>query len=65
MFVDFTSNNVQLRNNILWVASGNLINIAPDSEAGFVSDYNSLITTGAGKLASGKAQVRDARRLVL
>ena len=51
VFVDFTSNNVQLRNNILWVASGNLINVAPDSEAGFVSDYNSLITTGAGKLA--------------
>ena len=48
--VDSGSQNVQLRNNILWVQAGYDINIAPDSEVGFASDYNDLYTTGTGKI---------------
>ena len=34
------SQNIQLRNNILWVQAGYDINIAADSQTGFNSDYN-------------------------
>ncbi len=34
------SQNVDLENNILWVQAGYDINVAPDSEVGFASDWN-------------------------
>ena len=51
------SGNVQLRNNILWVQSGYDIIVPADSEVGFQSDYNALVTTGSGKL--GQWEGRD------
>jgi parallel beta-helix repeat protein len=44
------SNNVTLRNNILWVQAGYDIHVSADSQVGFNSDYNLLYTAGAGKL---------------
>ena len=40
-----------LRNNILWTDAGDAISVANDGQAGFDSDYNTLYTTGTGKLA--------------
>src|SRR5205807_2676937 len=50
-------NNVHLRNNILWTASGYDIKLSSDSEVGFQSDYNDLYTTGNGKI--GQWEGRD------
>lgn len=50
VFLSFAAQNVQLRNNILWVAAGHAINVSPDSEVGFASDYNNITTIGAGKI---------------
>ncbi|MCP4712475.1 MAG: right-handed parallel beta-helix repeat-containing protein, partial [Planctomycetes bacterium] len=38
--VQSNSNNVELRNNILWVEAGYGISVTSDSQAGFGSDYN-------------------------
>ena len=48
---------VRLRDNILWVQSGYDILVPADSEVGFQSDYNALVTTGGGKL--GQWEGRD------
>ena len=48
---------VRLRDNILWVQSGYDIFVPADSEVGFQSDYNALVTTGSGKL--GQWEGRD------
>ena len=45
-----SSVNVSLRNNILWAQGGYDVNVAPDSEVGFASDYNDLYTTAPGNL---------------
>ncbi len=50
-----------LRNNILWVEAGYAISVADDSQVGFSSDYNTLYTTGDGKLA--RWQGRDFTNL--
>ena len=47
-----TSRNLRLRNNILWVSGGYGINVSPDSQVGFQSDYNNFYVTGTGKVAS-------------
>lgn len=54
------SPNVHLKNNILWVQSGYDIIVPADSEVGFQSDYNDLVTTGTGKL--GQWEGRDFTR---
>ncbi len=48
-----SSQNISLKNNILWVqASGSYdIAVANDSESGFSSDYNDLMTSGGGQVA--------------
>ena len=48
-----SSRNISLKNNILWVqASGSYdIAVADDSESGFSSDYNDLMTSGGGQVA--------------
>ena len=51
--VQNSSSNVLLNNNILWTqATGSYdINVSSDSQSGFVSDYNDLMTTAAGQVA--------------
>ncbi|HEY7118485.1 MAG TPA: NosD domain-containing protein, partial [Tepidisphaeraceae bacterium] len=44
------SQQVEVRNNILWTESGYDLNVADDSHAGFFSDFNDLYATGSGKL---------------
>ena len=40
----------RLRNNILYVAAGYDINVTPDSQNAFSSDYNLLATSGSGQV---------------
>ncbi len=56
------SNGTRLRNNILWVDAGYNLYVTPDSQAGFNSDYNLLVTSGAGQvnLWNGTDQVSRA-----
>ena len=51
VLVQSSSQNVTLRNNILWVLAGYDLNVAADSQVGFNSDYNDLFTTVTGKVA--------------
>ena len=44
------SQNVELRNNILWTENGYDLHVATDSQVGFASDYNNFYSTGLGKL---------------
>jgi hypothetical protein len=55
------SQNVQLRNNILWTASGYDINVANDSQQGFDSNYNLLCTTGTGSIGYWQSAFADLR----
>src|SRR5262249_52542497 len=55
--IDGGTQNVSLRNNILWVDAGYDLRVAADSETGLLSDYNTLYTTGTGKL--GQWEGRD------
>jgi parallel beta-helix repeat protein len=54
--VQDSSSGVQLRNNILWVESGYDIHVDPNSEVGFVSDYNDLYATNSGQLGNWGGQ---------
>ena len=45
-----SSDNVHLRNNIIWTQAGYGIYIANDSQADFVSNFNDLYATGTGKV---------------
>ncbi len=45
------SENVQLRNNILWAGSGFALSVTADSQTGFDSDYNLFFTSFPGRLA--------------
>ncbi|MEQ1829659.1 MAG: right-handed parallel beta-helix repeat-containing protein, partial [Pirellula sp.] len=45
-----TSRQTEVRNNILWTANGYDLFVANDSTTGFFSDYNTLYTTGTGKV---------------
>ncbi len=47
---DHTS-NVELRDNILWVFAGYDISVSSDSQQGFASDYNDLMTSQSGQAA--------------
>lgn len=42
--------DARVRNSVLWALAGYAIHVAPDSQAGFGSDYNILHTTGTGKV---------------
>jgi parallel beta-helix repeat protein len=44
------SSDVAVRNNIFWAEGGYDVYVANDSQAGFVSDYNDLHASGAGKI---------------
>jgi parallel beta-helix repeat protein len=55
--IESASSNITLKNNILSFASGYGIDVANDSQNGFVSDYNTLHLTGTGKV--GRWQNRD------
>ncbi|MEL6105485.1 MAG: right-handed parallel beta-helix repeat-containing protein, partial [Planctomycetota bacterium] len=44
------SSEVEVRNNILWVESGYDIFVDNASQSGFFSDYNSLYSSGTGRL---------------
>ena len=44
------SRQTEVRNNILWTANGYDLYIANDSTNGFFSDYNTLYSTGTGKI---------------
>ena len=56
------SQNVQLRNNTLWVLDGSSpvydLSIAPDSEQGFASDFNDLYVSGLGRVANWQGVAR-------
>ncbi len=56
--IDLEGSNSQtvLSNNILWTQAGYDINVAPQSEVGFQSDYNDLYTTGTGALGLWEGQ---------
>ncbi len=54
---DATS-NVDLRDNILWVFAGYDISVAGDSEQGFASDYNDLMTSDTGQVGSWQGVAR-------
>ena len=41
--IDQGSANVQVENNILWAVTGHDLVVAPDSENGFLSDYNDMV----------------------
>ena len=45
-----SSQNVELRNNILWTENGYDLYVATDSQVGFASDYNNFYSTNLGKL---------------
>ena len=45
------STNVHLRNNIVWTNSGYGLNVANDSQVGFLSDFNDLYVEGTGNIA--------------
>ncbi|MFN7804404.1 MAG: right-handed parallel beta-helix repeat-containing protein, partial [Planctomycetaceae bacterium] len=57
VLVEGSSSNISLRNNILWVETGSNIVVASDSQMGFRSDYNTLMTSGTGTL--GRWENRD------
>ena len=46
-----SSQDLQLRNNILWASDGYDLVVAADSQRGFHSDYNDLVATPDGQLA--------------
>ncbi len=48
--VDSSASSVQIKSNILWAVTGTDITVAPDSEIGFTSDYNDLVTAGGNVL---------------
>ncbi|HEY6563658.1 MAG TPA: right-handed parallel beta-helix repeat-containing protein, partial [Pirellulaceae bacterium] len=48
----YTATNVTVRNNIFSVAAGYAMHVDPASQVGFNSDYNSLVTTGTGKIGN-------------
>ncbi|HYV35524.1 MAG TPA: right-handed parallel beta-helix repeat-containing protein, partial [Gemmataceae bacterium] len=52
------SNNVQLRNNILYIGGGTGISVSLDSQTGFASDFNDLFTTGTGQVGLWQGQAR-------
>ena len=56
------SQNVTLRNNILWVqaVAGYDLNVTADSQVGFNSDYNDLFTSGSGQVAFWQGVPRSA-----
>ena len=54
--VQDSSTGLRLENNILYVAAGYDLNVTPDSQNGFASDYNLLVTSGTGQVASGKGR---------
>ncbi|MGA2256316.1 MAG: right-handed parallel beta-helix repeat-containing protein, partial [Thermoguttaceae bacterium] len=54
--VQDSSQDVQLRNNILWAQAGYDISVASDSQVGFQSDYNLFYVSGSGKLGSWQGQ---------
>ncbi len=45
------SQNVTLRNNILWVLAGYDLNVDPSSQIGFNSDYNDMYASAPGQIA--------------
>ncbi len=45
-----TSDNIHLRNNIIWVQTGYGLRIGNESQNDFTSDYNLLYATGTGKV---------------
>ena len=53
--VQGSSYGVDIRSNILWVQDGYDLFVTPDSQSGFVSNYNILRTTLLGKMASWDA----------
>ncbi len=46
-----SSKNLRLRNNVISVSAGFGLNIAPDSQTGFQSDYNDFDLSGNGQVA--------------
>jgi uncharacterized repeat protein (TIGR01451 family) len=54
--VEDSSQDVHLRNNILWTQSGCDVSVVADSEFGFLSDYNDLYATSGGAVGSWQGQ---------
>ena len=50
MDVQGGTSNVNLRDNILWAFAGYDISVASDSQQGFASDYNDLMTSDSGQV---------------
>jgi uncharacterized repeat protein (TIGR01451 family) len=57
LVVDQASRNIQVENNILWAVTGHDLVVAPDSENGFVSDYNDLVVANGNFM--GRWESRD------
>jgi uncharacterized repeat protein (TIGR01451 family) len=60
VLVQFSSKNVNLRNNVFWTRAGNDVSVANDSQVGFQSDYNDLYATDAGHLGLWQGQTFDS-----
>ncbi len=54
-----SSQNVVLRNNILWTQSGYDISVANDCQQGFSSNYNLLYATGTGDIGYWQTSLAD------
>src|SRR5262249_517802 len=52
------SQNVHLRNNILWTQSGFAIAVASNSQLGFASNFNIFVTTGTGQVGQWQGIAR-------
>ena len=48
--IEDSTSDVELRDNILWVFAGYDISVDSDSQQGFASDYNDLLTSDTGQV---------------
>ena len=56
--IQSNADNIRLSNNILWAQSGFDISVSPDSQTGFASDFNVLMTSGGGQVAQWQGVAR-------
>ena len=57
--IDDNTSYVHLTDNILWTFAGFDISVSSDSEVGFESDYNDLMTSGSGQVGQWQGVARS------
>ncbi|MHC4179202.1 MAG: right-handed parallel beta-helix repeat-containing protein, partial [Planctomycetota bacterium] len=50
--------NIDVRNNIFWIRGGRALNVADNSQTGFISDYNLFDIAGSGVVGSWQSADR-------